>query len=97
MRIERTPAGQTASVVFCLLGGLVILPARMQEVQTWTRLGEPFTRARTLWMLGFQRRLVRRWEWLNRIPNEGCLPHMSQVAAMGARLLGNGSRDEGQG
>ena len=60
----------------------MILPARMHEVQTWTRLGEPFTRARTFWMFGFQRRLVRRCEWLSRIPKEGCLPQMSQVAAM---------------
>ena len=72
----------------------MILPARMHEVQTCTRRGEPFTRARTLWMFGFQRRLVRLCEWLRRIPNEGCLPHMSQTAAM-ARASSNGSRDEG--
>ncbi len=40
----------------------MIFPARMHEVQTWMRRGEPFTRARTFWMFGFQRRLVRLWE-----------------------------------
>ena len=44
------------------IGRLVTLPDRMQEVQTWSRLGEPSTMARTRWMLGSQRRLVRRWE-----------------------------------
>jgi len=68
--------------------GLVILPARMQEVQTDTRRGEPLTRARTFWMFGFQRRLVRRWEWLTFIPKEGCLPQISQTAAMTRTLLG---------
>jgi hypothetical protein len=36
------------------------------------------------WMLGFQRRLVRRWEWLTRIPTLGCLPQTSQTADMEA-------------
>jgi hypothetical protein len=33
-------------------------------------------------MLGFQRRLVRRWEWLIDIPKEGCFPHTSHTAGM---------------
>lgn len=41
---------------------LVILPALMHDVQTDTRRGDPPTTARTRWMLGFQRRLLRRWE-----------------------------------
>ncbi len=45
--------------------------------------GEPSTRARTRWMLGFQRRLVRRWEWLTLMPNDGFLPQISHTAAMG--------------
>jgi hypothetical protein len=73
---------QTDSVLRGRRGGLVIFPARMHEVQTCTRRGAPFTSALTRWMLGFQRRFVRRCEWLSRIPKEGCLPHMSQVAAM---------------
>ena len=40
------------------------------------------TTARTRWMFGFQRRLVRRWEWLMLYPNDGCLPHTSHVDAM---------------
>ena len=58
------------------------LPALMHDVQTSMRLVEPLTTARTRWMFGFQRRLVRRWEWLTFIPNDGCLPHTSQTAAM---------------
>ena len=61
---------------------LVILPARMHEVHTWTLRGEPFTIALTLWMFGFQRRLVRRWEWLMLIPNDGRFPHTSHTAAI---------------
>jgi hypothetical protein len=69
------------------LGGLVTLPARMQEVQTCNRRGDPLTTARTFWMLGSQRLLVRRWEWLRFIPNEGCLPQTSQTAATTRTLL----------
>jgi hypothetical protein len=32
--------------------------------------------------------LVRRWEWLTFIPKEGCLPQISQTAAMTRTLLG---------
>ena len=42
--------------------------------------------ARTRWMFGFQRRLVRRWEWLMLIPNDGRLPHTSHTAAMTLRV-----------
>ena len=44
----------------------VTLPAWMQEVHTLSFLGVlPVlpTIARTVWMLGFQRRFVRRCEW----------------------------------
>ena len=54
----------------------------MQLVHTWSRFGVPFTMARTRWMLGFQRRLVRRWEWLMLMPNDGCFPQTSHTAAM---------------
>ncbi len=52
----------------------------MQDVHTLTRLGDPSTVARTRWMLGFQRRLVRRCEWEIELPKPGPLPQMSQVA-----------------
>ena len=55
----------------------------MQDVQTWIRFGLPPTIARMRWMLGFQRRFVRRWEWLMLIPKDGRLPHTSQTAAIG--------------
>jgi hypothetical protein len=41
---------------------LTTLPALMHPVQTARRFGLPLTIARIFWMLGFQRRLVRRWE-----------------------------------
>ncbi len=49
---ERPPACQ----------GFWTLPALMHEVHTCRRRGDPSTTARTFWMFGFQRRLVRRWE-----------------------------------
>jgi hypothetical protein len=56
----------------------VTLPAFKQEVQTFNRVGVPLTVARTRWMFGFQRRLVRRWEWEMLCPNPGPLPQTSQ-------------------
>ena len=52
----------------------------MQEVHTFSRFGVPFTTARTGWMFGFQRRRVRRCEWLTDMPKPGPLPQTSQVA-----------------
>src|SRR5262245_54937881 len=51
----------------------------MHDVHAFTRLGEPFTTARTRWMFGFHRRLVRRCEWLSFMPKIGFLPHTSQT------------------
>jgi hypothetical protein len=59
----------------------------MHEVQTWIRCGDPLTMARTRWMFGFHRRLVRRWEWLMLMPNDGPLPHTLQTAAIGTTHL----------
>lgn len=70
--------------------GLVILPALRQPVQTLTRLVDPLTTARTRWMLGFQRRLVRRWEWLTAIPKPGFFEQISQTEDISA------SQDVGQ-
>jgi len=69
------------------IGRLTTLPDRMHEVQALTRFGDPSTRARTRWTFGFQRRLVRRCEWLMFIPNEGFLPQMSHTAAMTRQIL----------
>jgi 23S rRNA (cytidine2498-2'-O)-methyltransferase len=69
---------------------LVIFPARMQDVQTWTRRTEPFTTARTRWMFGLNRRRDRDFTrrtmaFLPRreteFPNPGCFPQTSQTAA----------------
>ena len=65
-----------------MVGALTILPDFRQPVHTLTRLTEPLTRARTRWMFGFQRRLVRRWECDTDMPHEGFLPHTSHTEAM---------------
>jgi hypothetical protein len=67
-------------------GRLTTLPDRMHEVHALIRLGVPSTIARTRCTLGFQRRLVRRWEWLTFMPNDGFFPHMSHTDAIAIRL-----------
>src|SRR4030095_323307 len=74
---------------------LVTLPDLMQPVQADTRLGAPSTSARTRWMLGFHRRLVRRCEWLTLMPHDGCLPHTSQTAAIGRVTSDRAGEDRG--
>ena len=59
----------------------VTLPALMQEVHTFRRFGVLPTMARTVWMLGFQRRLVRTCECEIEWPKPGPLPQTSQLAA----------------
>ncbi|HAN72367.1 MAG TPA: dihydroxyacetone kinase [Actinobacteria bacterium] len=59
----------------------MILPDLMQDVQAFTRLGVPFCTVRTVWMFGFQRRFVRRWECEMLFPKPGPLPQTSQLAA----------------
>ena len=54
-------------------------------MQTLTRFGDPFTMARTRWMLGFQRFGERLCEWETCIPKNGVFPHMSHLAAIGHR------------
>ena len=58
----------------------------MHEVQTLIRFGVPLTTVRTDWMLGYQRRGVRRCECEIELPKPGRLPQMSQVAATGKLL-----------
>src|SRR4051812_17770804 len=86
-----TPCMRTASGA----QGLTTLPALMHDVQTCNRRGEPLTIARTFCTLGFQRRLVRRCEWLMRMPKFGFLPHTSQTDAMTLQpsCLGSGHPD----
>src|SRR3954468_12742924 len=55
----------------------------MHEVHTLSRFGVLPTSARTVWMLGFQRRRVRRCECEMLLPKPGPLPQTSQVAATG--------------
>jgi len=75
-------AGGNYAVGAVLRVGLVTLPERKQPVQTFMRTGVAPTRARTRWMFGFQRRLVRRWECETFMPNDGFLPQISQTDAI---------------
>ncbi len=82
--------------------GLVTLPALMQRVQTFMRLVVEPTCTRMRWMFGFQRRLVRRWEWLRLMPKIGFLSQTSQTAAMVLlsllrRLVAPGADQQGSG
>ena len=61
----------------------------MHDVHALIRFGVPLTTVRTDWMLGYQRRGVRRCECEIELPKPGRLPQMSQVAATG-KLLENG-------
>ena len=60
----------------------VTLPALMHDVQTCSRRGVPSTRARTFWMFGFHRRLLRLWENVTALPKNGFFPHTSHTAAI---------------
>jgi hypothetical protein len=51
-------------------------------VQTFKRVISPFTKARTRWILGFQVRLVLRWEWLTLNPLRSPLPQTSHRLAI---------------
>lgn len=48
-------------------------------------------------MFGFQRRFVRRCEWLTRMPTRGRLPHTSQTADMGPRFETDRRRQDTSG
>lgn len=63
--------------------------ALMHFVQTLSLLGDPFTTARTFWILGFQRRLVRRWECEMLFPKPGDFPQMSHTDAITPSRLPN--------
>ena len=69
----------------------VTFPALRQDVHTLRRLGAPPTRARTRWMLGFHRRLVRTWECETLLPKMGPLPQTSHTAATVSLLIFNAS------
>ena len=63
--------------------GFWTLPDLRHPVHTLTRLGEPSTMARTRWMFGFQRRFVRRCEWLRLMPKLGFLLQISHTEDIG--------------
>src|ERR1022692_1647354 len=78
-------------LIRALGGQRVTLPALIQEVHTCSRLVVPPTLARTGWMLGFQRRRVRRCEWETLLPKPGPLPQTSQTEATGSLHCCRGS------
>ena len=53
----------------------------MHDVHTFRRFGVFFTTARTDWMFGLKRRLLRRCEWEIEWPKPGPLPQTSHTAA----------------
>jgi hypothetical protein len=68
---------------------LTTFPPFRHRVQTFAFFGvTPFTRMRTLWMLGLKRRGVARIEWLRLLPNWGLLPQTLQIFAIETGLLG---------
>src|ERR1700680_3280482 len=81
---RRSPGVRTAAADQGHRPQRLTLPALMQEVHTRRRLVVPPTVARTTWMLGFQRRGVRRCEWETLLPKPGPLPQTSQTEATGS-------------
>src|SRR5439155_2446914 len=70
----------------------VTLPALMHEVHTFIRrVVPPPAGTRTVWMLGFQRRFVRRCEWDTLWPKPGPLPQTSHTLATGVLLDRSGN------
>ena len=55
----------------------------LTQMHTFFFLLRPPAAVRTLWMLGFHRRRVRRCECETDMPKPGFLPHTSQTAATG--------------
>lgn len=72
------------------------LPALMHDVQALRRCLLPPGRATTctVWTLGSQRRLVRRWECDTDLPKPGPFPQMSHTAAIvqAPQISGSGKR-----
>ena len=65
-----------------VFGTFVTLPDRMHRVHAFRNFGLPSTTARTLWMLGSHRRLVRLWACETLLPVIGPLPHISHRCAI---------------
>src|SRR5438067_1988653 len=80
------------AIFFASRQPLTTLPALMHEVHTFRRLrwDRPIL-ACTVWMFGFHRRLVRRWECETDLPKPGPLPQTSHTAA-----TSNSSTDQGK-
>jgi hypothetical protein len=64
------------------------VPERRQRVQTLMRLVAPATTARTVWMLGWNRRGLTLWACDTVRPNAGALPQISQCFAISSSRAG---------
>ena len=60
-------------------------------------LGRAVDDGADLWMFGFQRRFVRRCEWLSCMPNCGFLPQTSQTDAIADLVRTTAERIEKRG
>src|SRR5207249_12273106 len=90
--IGGAPRGAPAISSFSAAQPRTTLPALMHEVHTLRRLRwDTPTLAWTVWMFGFHRRLVRRWECETDLPKPGPLPQTSHTAA-----TSNSSTDQGK-
>jgi hypothetical protein len=56
-------------------------------VHTRIRLGAPSTSTRTVWRLGYQRRLLRLFAWLTLLPVTGPLAHTAHTRAISSTLF----------
>jgi len=56
-------------------------------VHTRIRFGAPSTRTRTVWRLGYQRRLLRLFAWLTLLPVTGPLAHTAHTRAISSTLF----------
>src|SRR3954447_26860495 len=56
-------------------------------VHTRIRLGPPSTSTRTVWRLGYQRRLLRLFAWLTLLPVTGPLAHTAHSRAISSTLF----------
>jgi hypothetical protein len=91
--IAETTKGTFGSPFFGLSAGLqwnqlafLIRLLFRHWVHTRIRFGAPSTRTRTVWRLGYQRRLLRLFAWLTLLPVTGPLAHTAHTRAISSTL-----------
>jgi hypothetical protein len=81
-----SPFFQACPEAFAQLAFLIRLLLR-HWVHTRIRFGAPSTRTRTVWRLGYQRRLLRLLAWLTLLPVTGPLAHTAHTRAISSTLF----------